>query len=66
MLRIAASPLQLREWYITDSVLHSLESFYHQQLRKVIGVHYPATISNDKLYDSTETHLLLFHLRRRR
>ena len=48
-------------WAITDFVLHSLGSFHRQQLRKVIGIHYPATISNNKIYDRTETQPLHFH-----
>ncbi|RQM10964.1 hypothetical protein DD237_008436 [Peronospora effusa] len=53
-------------WALTDSVLRSLESFHRQQLRKVIGVRYPATISNEKLYDRTKTQPLRFHLLRSR
>ncbi|CAH0473370.1 unnamed protein product [Peronospora belbahrii] len=41
---------------------HSLES--GQQLRKVIGVRYPDTISNAKLYDRFKTEPLRFHLLR--
>ncbi|CAH0477599.1 unnamed protein product [Peronospora belbahrii] len=43
-----------------------LESFHRQQLRKVIGVRYPDTISNAKLYDRTQTEPLRFHLLRSR
>eukprot|EP00644_Phytophthora_capsici_P006316 jgi/Phyca11/117195/e_gw1.32.409.1 len=53
-------------WALTESVLHGLESFHRQQLRKVIGVRYPDTISNDKLYDRTKTQPLRFHLLRSR
>ena len=42
-------------WALTGSVLRSLECFHRQQLRKVIGVRYPATISNARLYDRTKT-----------
>ncbi|KAL3666471.1 hypothetical protein V7S43_019057 [Phytophthora oleae] len=49
-------------WALTDSVLRSLESFHRKQLRKVIGVRYPDTISNDKLYDRTKTQPLRFYL----
>ena len=53
-------------WALTDSVLRSLESFHRRQLRKVIGVHYPNTISNDQLYVRTKTEPLRFHLLRSR
>ncbi|RQM14515.1 hypothetical protein DD237_008450 [Peronospora effusa] len=53
-------------WVLTNSVLQSLESLYRQQLRKVVGVRYPATICNDKLYARTETQTLRYHLLRSR
>ncbi|OWZ24091.1 hypothetical protein PHMEG_000940 [Phytophthora megakarya] len=42
------------------------ESFHRQQLRKVIGVRYPSTISNDKLHKRTKTEPLRSHLLRSR
>ena len=53
-------------WALTNSVLRSLESFHRRQLRKVIGVHYTNTISNDQLYVRTKTEPLRFHLLCRR
>ncbi|RMX61983.1 hypothetical protein DD238_007970 [Peronospora effusa] len=51
-------------WALNDFVLHSIETFSSQHLRKVIGVRYPATISNAKLYARTETQPLQCHLLR--
>ncbi|TDH68968.1 hypothetical protein CCR75_005677 [Bremia lactucae] len=44
------------------SVLRSLENFLRRQLRKDIGVHYPDTISNDKIYNRTKAEPLRFLL----
>ncbi|GMF39143.1 unnamed protein product [Phytophthora fragariaefolia] len=53
-------------WALTQTDLLGLESFHRQQLRKVIGVTYPNRIPNDKLYDSTGTEPLRYHLLRNR
>ena len=62
LLRIADSALQLRDLGRHRFVLRILESFHRQQLRKVIGIRYPATISNENLYDRTKTQPLRSHL----
>ena len=62
LLRIADYALQLRDLGRHRFVLRSLESFHRQQLRKVIGIRYPATIFYEKLYDRTKTQPLRFHL----
>ena len=49
-------------WALTYSMPRSIESFHRRQLRKVIGVHYPNTISNDQVYVRTKTEPLRFHL----
>ncbi|CEG41279.1 uncharacterized protein PHALS_11636 [Plasmopara halstedii] len=53
-------------WALTYAELCGLESFHRRQLRKVIGVSYPETISNDDLYTRTGAEPLRYHLLKRR
>jgi len=37
-------------WGATDAQIHKLETFHRRQLRIVLGIFYPYTISNEELY----------------
>ena len=37
-------------WGVTDAAIHKLETFHRRQLRTVLGIFYPFTISNKELY----------------
>ena len=53
-------------WAMTKFDEKKMDSFHRQQLRRVIGVHYPRTISNTKLYKHTRSQPLSTTIRERR
>jgi len=42
-------------WALTAQQLNRLEAFHRTQLRSILGIRYPNTITNQKLYDRTES-----------
>ena len=42
-------------WGLTATAMHRVDAFHRQQLRKVIGIRYPAKIKNNTLYKRTNS-----------
>ena len=53
-------------WALTVTDIDRLDSFHRQQLRQLLGVHYPHWISNAALYARCNAELLRFCLARAR
>ena len=66
---VYVSPVLLHNcgtWGLTTSAMKGLESFHRRQLRRVLGIHYPARISCDEVYKRTNSLPLRFALLRTR
>ncbi len=53
-------------WGVSKNDQKGLNSFHRKQLRKVVGVHWPHTISKKKLYNLTKTQPLSITITERR
>jgi len=42
-------------WGPTAAIMNQLNSFHRQQLRSLLGIHYPAVITNEELYHRTQS-----------
>ncbi len=42
-------------WILTKNLENAINTFQHRQLRNILGIHWPQTISNKELYARTKT-----------
>ena len=53
-------------WKITNNILNKLQTFFNRCLRRLLGIFWPNTISNAKLWDLTNQDTIEIQIRRRK
>ncbi len=53
-------------WTLTKNLENTINTFQRRQLRNILGIHWPQTISNEELYARTKTEPWNTTVRRRR
>ncbi len=53
-------------WTLTKNLENTINTFQRRQLRNILGIHWPKTISNEELYTRTKTKPWNTTVRRRR
>lgn len=53
-------------WKMTKDIAKKLDTFHRKCLRKILGIFWPNTISNERLYRVTSTSLISLEIKKRR